>query len=539
MAVTYSPELVVGLVGAVGSPMEEATEAIQAALERLGYRHKVIRLSSWIAETPAAHLLEESDEYRRLKSSMNAGTWLRENTGRGDALLALAVAEMSRFRAAAAGLRTTDIEVPPGIDKHCFILRSLKHEHEVARLRALYRDQFLLLGVYSSRSRRLAALADRIANSVGGRAEQQRAHAEELIAIDADEPGTDLGQSVGDTFPLADAFVTAERLREDVDRVFDLFFRAPYVTPTKDEQGMFFAQAAALRSAALGRQVGACIATADGDVLAVGCNEVPKSGGGQYWPGDEPDGRDFAEGYDRNDRLKQRVVRELLTELKAKNWITGDASTRPLDELTRDVMSRSPRDNVPRLRYTQIGALTEFGRDVHAEMAALTTLARMPVSGRGGHLFTTTFPCHNCAKHILAAGIERVVYIEPYAKSFAEEFHPDAIAPEGTYEKSQSGKLYMQPFAGIAPRRYLEWFTAGRRKDDLGRVVSWPGTNPQPVFVDPQHGGFDQARLDAEAQFIKDVLELLNSLEHTEQKDSHDDKAADSSGGTQECAQEG
>jgi hypothetical protein len=40
------------------------------------------------------------------------------------------------------------------------------------------------------------------------------------------------------------------------------------------------------------------------------------------------------------------------------------------------------------------------------------------------------------------------------------------------------------------------------------------------VFVDPQHGGFDQARLDGEAQFIKDVLELLNSLTHTEQEDS-------------------
>lgn len=519
MAETYSPELIVGLVGAVGSPMEEATEAIKAALERFGYSHKVIRLSSWIAETPAAHLLKEADEYQRLKSAMEAGTWLREKTGRGDALLALGVAEMSRHRAAVAGSRSSD-EVPPAIDKHCFIRRSLKHELEVGRLRALYRDQFLLLGVYSSRSRRLAALADRIANSIGGRADQQKARAEELIAIDADEPGTDLGQSVGDTFPLADAFVTAERLRDDVDRAFDLFFRAPYVTPTKDEQGMFFAQAAALRSGALGRQVGACIATDDGDVLAVGCNEVPKSGGGQYWPGDEPDGRDFAEGYDRNDRLKQRVVRELLTELKLKKWIAGDAASRPLDELTRDVMSRSPPDDVPRLRYTQIGALTEFGRDVHAEMAALTTLARLPVSGRGAHLFTTTFPCHNCAKHILAAGIARVVYVEPYAKSFAEEFHPDAIAPEGGYGTSQLGKLLMQPFAGVAPRRYLEWFRAGRRKDELGRVVSWPGTNPQPVFVDPQHGGFDQARLDAEAQFIKDVLELLNSLTHTEQKDS-------------------
>jgi deoxycytidylate deaminase len=249
---------------------------------------------------------------------------------------------------------------------------------------------------------------------------------------------------------------------------------------------MFFAQAAALRSGALGRQVGACIAADDGDVLAVGCNEVPKSGGGQYWPGDEPDGRDFAEGYDRNDRLKQRVVRELLTELKLKKWIAGDAASRPLDELTRDVMSRSPSDDVPRLRYTQIGALTEFGRDVHAEMAALTTPARLPVSGKGAHLFTTTFPCHNCAKHILGAGIARVVYVEPYAKSFAEEFHPDAIAPEGGY-----GTVGVREAAHAAVRRRgapsVPRVVPGRpsqRRSRARRLMA--GTNRQPVFVDPQ-----------------------------------------------------
>ncbi|MDN3612645.1 hypothetical protein QWZ16_23945 [Vibrio ostreicida] len=26
------------------------------------------------------------------------------------------------------------------------------------------------------------------------------------------------------------------------------------------------------------------------------------------------------------------------------------------------------------------------------------------------------FPCHNCAKHIVASGIKRVVYVEPYPK---------------------------------------------------------------------------------------------------------------------------
>jgi deoxycytidylate deaminase len=506
------PELVIGLVGAVGSPLEEATQALKSELDRFGYSHRVIHLSSLLPRTPASDKLKQANEFERIESSMDAGTWLRQQTGRGDALLALAITEMANLRAERSGQSISASEVAPALDNHAFILRSLKHPHEVSRLRALYRAQFLLIGVYASRDQRLDALADRLAHSIGGRADNQRANAERLISRDAHESGTDLGQSVSETFPLADAFITADRLREGMGRILALFFRAPYVTPTRDEQGMFFAQAAALRSSALSRQVGACIASANGDLLAVGCNEVPKAGGGQYWAGEEPDGRDFNEGYDRNDRLKERVVRELITELRAQNWIASEVAKKTPDELAREMMSQSPPPGVPRLRQTQIGALTEFGRDVHAEMAALMTLARSTSSATGANLYSTTFPCHNCAKHILAAGIRRVIYVEPYPKSFASEFHSEAIAEDAIDGESGSGRLLMTPFSGVAPRKYLEWFRAPRRKDETGRVVAWPGTHPQPVFIDPQYGGYDQALLDAEAPFIKEVLELMSSL---------------------------
>ena len=44
----------------------------------------------------------------------------------------------------------------------------------------------------------------------------------------------------------------------------------------------------------------------------------------------------------------------------------------------------------------------------HAEMEALLSCARSGVSTRGATLYSTTFPCHNCAKHIIAAGVARV-----------------------------------------------------------------------------------------------------------------------------------
>ena len=44
-------------------------------------------------------------------------------------------------------------------------------------------------------------------------------------------------------------------------------------------------------------------------------------------------------------------------------------------------------------------------------------------------MYMTTFPCHNCAKHIIASGIINVYYIEPYAESEILEY------AEGKYDK--------------------------------------------------------------------------------------------------------
>ncbi len=61
--------------------------------------------------------------------------------------------------------------------------------------------------------------------------------------------------------------------------------------------------------------------------------------------------------------------------------------------------------------------LTEYGRPVHAEMSALMSCAKNGISVDGATLYCSTFPCHNYAKHIISAGIKRIVYIEPYPKS--------------------------------------------------------------------------------------------------------------------------
>ncbi|MCX6343754.1 MAG: hypothetical protein NT018_01610 [Armatimonadetes bacterium] len=98
-----------------------------------------------------------------------------------------------------------------------------------------------------------------------------------------------------------------------------------------------------------------------------------------------------------------------------------------------------------------------------------------------------TFPCHNCAKHIVAAGIERVVYVEPYPKSKAIEFHDDSITLGFKKKDSKSKSVTFEPFVGVGPRRFFDLFSmrlgSGRtlkRKDANGVALKWEPEDASP-----------------------------------------------------------
>lgn len=136
------------------------------------------------------------------------------------------------------------------------------------------------------------------------------------------------------------------------------------------------------------------------------------------------------------------------------------------------------------LRKSRVGDLTEFGRPVHAEMEALLACARSGVSPRGGTLYSTTFPCHSCAKHIVASGIERVVYVEPYPKSQALTLHPDSIALDDPEAKE---RVKFVPFEGVGARRYIDLFSMRlstglpiKRKQPDGTTAPWTRAGAKP-----------------------------------------------------------
>lgn len=60
------------------------------------------------------------------------------------------------------------------------------------------------------------------------------------------------------------------------------------------------------------------------------------------------------------------------------------------------------------------GKRHEICRGLHAEQNALIQAAKYGIPVQGSTIYSTTEPCSLCAKMLINAGIDRVVYTEPY-----------------------------------------------------------------------------------------------------------------------------
>lgn len=461
-----NPELFIGLVQATGTDLTVVAKALQDRLEEYKYRCESMRLIKLLYAIPKWRDLPQHPVDLRIESHMNAGNEFRALVQNSAAISMLGVSAV-RNKRTSNGSSTANDPVP----RCAYVFRGLKHPAEVELLRSIYGDGFILIGVYSPHDLRLDYLSRRISESRHDfQLDPYRSIAERLIHRDQEEAGNKFGQNVRNTFHRADVFVNAsepELVSRSIERFVDLLFGYQFHTPTRDEYGMFHAQAAALRSADLGRQVGAAIATEEGDIIAVGTNEVPKAGGGLYWAQDEPDQRDFRLGYDSNDRSKRQLLADLLERLKNEGWLSEDKGKLSTDDLMKLAL-KEPSSSL--LQKAQIMNVIEFGRAVHAEMAALIDAARRGVAVKNATLYCTTFPCHLCARHIVAGGIRRVVYIEPYAKSLAAQLYPDSIGVESAAKSDR--QVSFEPFVGVAPRQYMNLFSMIERKGSDGSVLS-------------------------------------------------------------------
>jgi len=447
-------ELVVGIVNAVGTEYKRVLEPLRDRLRGFGYAVEEIGVSSLLP--PPDHT---SGEYERIKHYMDQGDKLR-NAAQNNAILAAGAAyKIKNSRKDETG-------------KTAYIVNSLKHPDEVDFLRKVYGNGFYLFGIHADELRRRSYLVkDKSLTQM---------QADELIRIDEDEK-IEHGQKTRDTFHLSDFFISLgkndDQVKNTVQRFLELLFSNPFKGPTFDEFAMFMAFNSSIRSSDLSRQVGAIIAR-DQQIVATGANDTPKFGGGQYWAEVDPasgevndaaDGKDYTRERDSNKAAQQEIIREIASALKANSLVT-EGKNEDLEAV---------------LRQSKISDLTEFGRVVHAEMEAIISCARIGVSTLSASLYCTTFPCHNCAKHIIDAGITRVVYVEPYPKSRALELHSEAISLKTSLDNQpEKSRVTFEPFNGVGARRFLDLFSLSlgggsklKRKDKQGDTVEWNKEN--------------------------------------------------------------
>jgi cytidine deaminase len=368
----------------------------------------------------------------------------------------------------------------PAGGRIAWLIRSLRRPEEVDEFRKLYGPRFILLGVHVPEVIRQEAAEERRQRWATVTAEPVGVEAATDLQRDEEDRREPFGQAMRETFSRADFFIDARsptRLGQTLPRTVKLIFGEPFVPPQRDEQAMYHAFTAGMRSTEMGRQVGAAIVNGDGDLLAVGTNDVPTGGGGLAWSSDQPDARDFAQrpALDSNTKWQRIVARELLVRMAQDKRLQPEHFTNIGDDrldITEDELDAFLRA----VKGTRFSAITEFGRAVHAEMDALTTAARLGTRVQGATLACTTWPCHNCTRHLIAAGIARVVFIFPYAKSLAQDLHRESLVIEPRTPGLVDGKLVFEQFIGVAPQVYRQYFDFGQtdRKDFRGHAMSTP-----------------------------------------------------------------
>jgi len=469
---------VFAIVGHVGSGAGWVTARLAEQLAA-SYEPKKIKVSDLIAD--AAGVPKSGPSLQRTRNLQGIGDQLRAKFGAnmvaGTAIRHIAAIRNSR------GLSDRSV---------AFIIDSLKHQEEVEALRNVYGSSFYLLSVVCNEETRLRRLRKKHKEDLDNNEFRKLMKRDEGDSIAH-------GQHVRKTLELGDLFIVNEDesdtfLNKELDRFVAAITGSRIIRPSIEERGMHAAWSASLRSACMSRQVGACLLSQDGEVIASGTNDPPAYLGGVYHDGSEPDHRCFQwypgedRAFCRNDREKASIYASVFEELSRDKLLSADADP----ERIRRAISR-----------TRVRDLIEFSRAVHAEMDAILALARS--SGRstlGATLYCTTYPCHSCARHIVAAGIVEVVYIEPYTKSMAIELHGDSIAetsvpgrsatrlpligtsiPGPTVTPSQ-GRVIFRLFSGIAPRRYPFLFESlGDLKDKDGKLAARKEQHVDPVYT--------------------------------------------------------
>ncbi|MCG5246966.1 anti-phage dCTP deaminase [Methylorubrum extorquens] len=476
LPIVESPELVFGLCSPIGTDNAKARTLLEHALTKYRYHVEYFKVTKLMQRIqPKDVVLSTTPFEERYNTHIHYANQLRKAYGDPSLLGRLCCGAIRNYRKNKCG------QSDGLIDRTAYIFDQFKRREEIDVLRQVYGDLFILVSIHSDKDERNKNIVARIVEShnVSRTNPELNTKAEELIARDENEDGVKHGQRLREAFPLADLFIDIndeDAAEKVINRFLKGFFDSNAVSPTPEEYGMYLAKTASLRSIDLSRQVGAAIIAGRGEIITMGCNEVPKAGGGSYWTEDRPDERDYQRGLDENDRIKRSVLADVVRRLIDGELVTTE---RTVEQLVENVLEDVARKGSA-IREAELMDLLEFGRIIHAEMHALCDAARLGKSVKGATLYSNVFPCHICAKHIVASGINRVVFIEPYPKSYAADLHDDSIVIKRG--EIPEDKVQFEAFIGISPLRFRDLFERSKRKDNYGKILAWDEKTAQPVF---------------------------------------------------------
>lgn len=461
-------EVFVAIVGPAGAGAGTAAKILSAFFKENDYQAEIIKASTLIRqEAEKAGLAVPAQGSRKsldnVKIMQDRGDELRKGElyGRQEdhsAVARLVLGNISECRAKLQGDEFKGEPIVPNGLPRVFIIDSLRHPEEVSLFRELYQDSFSLIGIVCDPVQR----EERIRKNLFDRSEIGKESVKTQVRefLNRDENAEEkYGQHVSDTFYEADFFVdntqdanedlTITGMNDHLRRFVNLITQKSVISPTISETAMHHARSSQMRSACLSRQVGAVLVSSAGNIVATGANDVPKAGGGIY-------GNSFSLDAVNDHRCAFRETKYCSSNKEQNNIIEELINAFPI------LVNGQDKDEIiKQVRKTRLGGLIEFSRAVHAEMDAILSASISGVSPKGCRMYVTTYPCHYCARHIIAAGIDEVQFIEPYPKSKATELHSDAIAVNSLdwIPPSEGGThVLFRPFVGVAPRLYRRVF---------------------------------------------------------------------------------
>ena len=290
-------EAFIGLIAPIGINFDQVVDDLSQALGTIKYKTNAIHLTDIFRENKHWYDLSYTNEVGRYEKYIQAGDDLCKESGRKDILALYGIASL--YNSPRGGLDDLPTDV-------VHIFRQIKRIEEIAALNEVYGRNILFLSCYAPQRDRVDNLVNKMLKTERGTTKTKlKSHALEIIAKDEEEREDPFGQRVVECYPKADYVLDCTNhasLVKSAARFVEVFFGAPFVSPDRDEYASYIANAASYRSLDLSRQVGAAIFGENCEVISIGCNEVPRAGGGTYWGDNDHDFRDYAVGYDSNQK---------------------------------------------------------------------------------------------------------------------------------------------------------------------------------------------------------------------------------------------